>query len=82
MASVVEVISERDALRIMLTHSLNPDMYDFPLTLKTYVPGSWKSLEGTQAGKALNIRKLSDENGDYVLYDAIPNGGEILLLRE
>jgi hypothetical protein len=82
MASVAEVAHEGDAISIIFTHPLDRDLYDFPLTLKTYIPGSWTDVQGTQDGEELNLIKMTDEKGDYVLYDAMPNGGEIRLSGE
>lgn len=79
MNAGVEVKPIGKTLSVKLTHPLDRTMYNYPLTLKTYVPDSWASVDGTQDGEIINIRKLKDEKGDFVLYEAIPNGGEILL---
>ena len=82
MASVAEVATDGDAIIINVTHPLDRDLYDFPLTLKTYITGSWTTVQGIQDGEELNLRKMADEKGDYVLYEAMPNGGEIRLSGE
>lgn len=52
---------------------------DFPLTLKFKIPNSWKGAYITQGTKQLNSRFTSDSNGVYVLFDAVPQGGEIVI---
>jgi peptidoglycan/xylan/chitin deacetylase (PgdA/CDA1 family) len=79
MAAKMEVITEKEDLRINLTHSLDPDLYDYPLSLKTYIPDSWIQVRGEQNGNELSVQRMEDENGTYLLYEAIPNGGEIMI---
>jgi hypothetical protein len=71
---------EKKTMIVKLTHSLDTDVYDYPLTLKTYIPESWRSsVGGTQDGEKILVRKFEDEKGDYVLFEAIPNGGMVQL---
>jgi len=61
---------------------LNAKIYNVPLTVKTYVPGSWQSIkiDYKSANKNSTILKpLQDELGNYVLYDVLPYGDNILL---
>ncbi|MBR9998862.1 MAG: polysaccharide deacetylase family protein [Cyclobacteriaceae bacterium] len=79
MNATVEQVRESKALKIKLTHNLDQGMYNFPLTLKTYIPAGWDQVQGFQDVKVLKIRKFSDEKGDFVVYNAIPNAGDIQL---
>ena len=70
-------------IRVKLTHSLDRDLYSYPLTLRTYVPGGWDAVtitirngnEGNNREITTNVKR--DENGSYVQYRAVPNGGTI-----
>ncbi len=64
---------------VKLTHTLDPDQYTVPLTLKTYVDPSWKKIQVKQGDKSSQIFALEDEKGAYVLYEAAPNGPEVEL---
>jgi peptidoglycan/xylan/chitin deacetylase (PgdA/CDA1 family) len=71
--------SSNGKVTVMLTHSLDKNMYNLPLTLKTYVSPGWKQVK-VQQGKNSRQEKISkDEKGTYVLYQASPNEGELVL---
>jgi hypothetical protein len=77
MDSKIKVDHKKTKFLITLTHSLDPTMYDVPLTLKTYVSPDWKNVLVKQKGKEKQVQKEKDSNGSYVLYQAIPNNGTI-----
>ena len=60
-------------IQVSLTHSLDKGTYDLPLTLKTYVPGGWKTVMVKQGPLARKTDVLQDEKGNYILYQLIPN---------
>jgi peptidoglycan/xylan/chitin deacetylase (PgdA/CDA1 family) len=62
-----------DVITITLTHSLDPTMYDLPLTLKTYVPAGWKKATVSQGSSSQHVDVQQDQNGTYVLYQLKPN---------
>lgn len=63
---------QRGKIRVMLSHSLDKNLYDIPLTLKTYVNSDWKEMKVTQGGRSLAYKLRSDQGGDYILYSAMP----------
>jgi peptidoglycan/xylan/chitin deacetylase (PgdA/CDA1 family) len=67
------------AIPVTLTHSLDPKIYNLPLTLKTYVPHGWKKVNVTQSNKTVTLDSIKDPIGTCVTYEAIPNQGEIIL---
>lgn len=77
MDSKVKVDPGKNKVVITLTHSLDPKMYDQPLTLKTYVSSNWKDVLVKQKAKEQHVQAEKDSNGFYVLYQAIPNSGTI-----
>jgi peptidoglycan/xylan/chitin deacetylase (PgdA/CDA1 family) len=78
MNATVKTIREGKAIQVELTHDLDRDMYDLPLTLKTAVPGNWQNVQVMQEGNELEAR-LSHDDG-YVQYEAVPNAGIIRLI--
>jgi len=66
-------------INITLTHSLDKSMYDLPVTLKTYVPASWKTVRVQQGKRIHNESVIKDDKGKYVMYQAKPNSGQIVL---
>jgi peptidoglycan/xylan/chitin deacetylase (PgdA/CDA1 family) len=68
-------------IQISLTHSLDKELYRFPLTLKTYIDGSPESVSVKQGEQTLTFEPGKDENGSFILYQAIPNRDEISITR-
>jgi len=77
MDSKVKVDHKKNKILINLTHSLDPGMYDMPLTLKTYVSPNWKNVLVKQKTKQQRVQTQKDADGIYILYQAIPNNGAI-----
>ncbi len=82
MNAKLKVENEKKRIRITLQHSLNKSAYNIPLTLKTYVHPSWKSVRITQGKQSVTVPTLSDSRGSYVLYQAAPNLQHIELVEE
>jgi peptidoglycan/xylan/chitin deacetylase (PgdA/CDA1 family) len=74
-----DLVSRQDGGKFVITlkHALDKELYNFPLTLKTYVAPEWKKVSVVQGDKVLAINASTDEKGSYVLYQAVPNAGEI-----
>ena len=69
-------------IEVNLRHDLPLDLYDLPLTLKTYVPAGWQSVEVNQGGRTAQLPTARDERGRYVLYQAAPNSGLVSLAKQ
>jgi peptidoglycan/xylan/chitin deacetylase (PgdA/CDA1 family) len=82
MRTRIDYIKDGDQIRIRLSHSLDPELYDLPLTLKTYIPETWESVEFNQEEKRWFPNIDADESGHYVLYEALPNNEEIILEKK
>lgn len=52
---------------------------NFPLTLKFKLPNGWKGAYVTQGSKTLNARLSGGTDGVYVIFDAVPQNGEIVI---
>jgi len=79
MNAQISFTSNQDQLSVQLTHNLDPELYDLPLTLKTYIPSNWKEVEIIQDETKKRVKAKKDENGQYVVYQAVPNGADIVL---
>jgi peptidoglycan/xylan/chitin deacetylase (PgdA/CDA1 family) len=67
-------------IEVILTHSLDPSLYDVPLTVKTYVPPDWQRIRVKQAGST-SLLPAGDSLGSYVVYRAVPDGGRIEIME-
>jgi hypothetical protein len=69
---------DRDGKIVLsLKHTLDPGLYNFPLTLKTRVNQDWKSVTIRQGAKTITLQTSSDTEGAFVLYEALPNSEDI-----
>jgi hypothetical protein len=66
-------------IMVHLQHSLDADIYNIPLTLKTYVPADWKKVGVKQDDDHRQLQPQKDSKGNYILYRANPNKGIIEL---
>jgi len=80
--SYAPVYLDKNKIRVELTHTLEPALYNFPLTLKTYVPDNWDIASAKQGDSVQYLKTNRDENGVYVMYQATPNAEPLLLRME
>ncbi|MGC1242414.1 MAG: polysaccharide deacetylase family protein [Chryseosolibacter sp.] len=79
MAAKVNTQRKGDDIVVSLDHSLEKDLYDYPLTLKTYLPDGWNEVKVSQGSQELQHTLLRDDAGAYVQYEAIPNEDDIAI---
>lgn len=70
---------------INVSCSLDPIVYDVPITLKTYVPEAWETAtlhnnENPDDKQTLNVQK--DAKGSYVLYSVLPYERQLSLSKQ
>ncbi|MGB5320994.1 polysaccharide deacetylase family protein, partial [Lutimonas sp.] len=72
---------ENETIALSLSSDLDPEIYDVPLTFKTYVPGNWESAKVMHGEKeiASNLEIRKDDRGHYILYDFSPLRGKIII---
>ncbi len=79
MHTNIKEFKNNTVISVQLTQTIDKNVYDVPLTLKTYVPANWKYVIATQANFHQRLKPIEDKKGYYVLYDATPAAGEIKL---
>lgn len=74
-SKITEKSSSGSSITYTLTHNIadNVSKYDYPLSIR--VKSSWSKVSATQGGKAIDA---SIKDG-YIYFDAVPNGGDIVL---
>lgn len=73
--------SKSTKIVIELTHDLNKQIFNFPLTLKTKVPSDWIITTVVQKGITNNIKTKFENGAQYVYYEVVPNLGNIKLTK-
>lgn len=77
MAAKTDTKQKDNEIVVTLNHSLDKDLYHYPLTLKTYLPEGWNEVKLTQGGRELEHTLQRDEHGSFLQYNAVPNGENI-----
>ncbi len=81
MNGEVSSSKQDDSIRVKLTHTLDPGLYDLPLTLKTYIPPEWGAVRVKQGERMQHFEAGRDPEGRFVLYQALPNAAPVELRR-
>ncbi len=79
MHAEVSYSNNENRISVQLTHSLDPSLYDLPLTLKTYIPSGWEGVEFRQGDNTQILIPGTDANGHFVQYKAHANKQDIIL---
>jgi hypothetical protein len=76
-ASTATASTSGSSITVKLTHTIANDVskYEYPLSLRIKNDNNWTAASGTQGGKAITVTI----NGDYIYFDAVPNGGDIVI---
>ena len=77
--AAVQTSRRGDVIEVTLRHDLKNELYDLPLTLKTYVPTQWPAVEIRQGTRIRHAPVTRDGQGSYVLYQAVPNAEPVKL---
>jgi peptidoglycan/xylan/chitin deacetylase (PgdA/CDA1 family) len=81
--STIEVVADTNSeirLNILMDADLPTDVYNVPLTIRSTVPATWAQVIYQQGGATQDVlTPVVEGNETVVYYNAIPNGGEILL---
>lgn len=82
MDSKIDSKNEDNKITINVTNSLDKNLYDEPVTLKTYVPENWKNVFVNKQNRKEKVASQKDDKGVFVLYQAIPNKGKIEITKD
>jgi peptidoglycan/xylan/chitin deacetylase (PgdA/CDA1 family) len=80
-AASVSTSPSGSQISVTLTDNLGNDAtFDVPLTLKSAVPSGWSSASVTQgSGAPVSLTIVTENGAHYVYYDAVPDGGPIVI---
>ena len=68
-------------IRFNLTDRMDDSIFDRPLTVKIRVDESWTGANASQAGASLTTSIVEHEGNAYLMVDAIPDRGEVVVNR-
>jgi peptidoglycan/xylan/chitin deacetylase (PgdA/CDA1 family) len=81
MRSTVTTKQAGNAIEVTVKHSLDPKLYDLPLTARTTVPADWTSVQVRQGRQTTNVPVQREGSESYVQYRVAPNAGAVRLER-
>jgi len=70
-----------ESIDVVLRSSLTDLSYDLPLTLKTYVPKEWKTVEVRQGDRTQSADAIEANGASYAFYQADVNAQVVTLSR-
>lgn len=70
---------EEKQIKLTLTHKMNPEVFDFPLTVKVRVDNKWYDASARQGEKELEVKLVNHEGNKYLLLDVAPNKEEVVI---
>jgi peptidoglycan/xylan/chitin deacetylase (PgdA/CDA1 family) len=80
-ASVTETSSTDSRITVSLTDDLDNSIYNYPITVSRPLPDGWTEVSALQNKKPLAFRMTSVNGAMHVIFDAVPNGGEIVISK-
>jgi peptidoglycan/xylan/chitin deacetylase (PgdA/CDA1 family) len=79
MSATVSAAESDGTIRVTLTHTLDPALYDLPLTLQTRVSDTWTRARVEQGGTVTTVPVTRGAGGPTVTYQAVPNAAPVLI---
>ena len=80
-ASVAEISHQDDRITLRVTDELNNSIYNYPLTLRRPLPAHWSGAVVSQNHEPMQAQTVEVALKKYVMFDVVPNGGEIILAK-
>jgi hypothetical protein len=72
--STVDTRIAGEAIEVSVKHSLDPKLYDVPLTARTTIPADWKIAQLRQGAEVRWLPIHRGESGPFVLYRIAADG--------
>jgi oligosaccharide reducing-end xylanase len=81
-AVVKEILAQGNSFTIQLTDNLPDSIYNYPITIRRPLPASWQSAYVEQNGKQLPSLITVVNSMKYIMFDAVPDNGNILIRQD
>ena len=70
-----------DTIRVEVADTLDKAVYDQPVTIRRPLPQEWEYAVGLQNEMEINTTIVEVNSENYIQFDAVPDDGEILLIK-
>jgi len=78
-SAVAETANTRASITLQVTNNLDNSIYNYPITLRRPLPAGWPAATVSQNNTNLNATMVTVNATNYVMFDVVPNGGEVVL---
>jgi oligosaccharide reducing-end xylanase len=79
--SVSEISNTGDVITVSVTDTLDDAIYSYPVTIRRPVPGGWGSADVSQNGSPVTSSIVLTGSVAYVMFDAVPDGGNVVISK-
>ena len=80
-SSVAESAASADRISLQVTNNLDTSIYNYPITLRRPLPTGWTAAAVSQNGRSAKAQMATVNSTNYVMFDIVPNGGEVVLSK-
>ena len=79
--NVAESSNTGDSITLQVTDTLDNTIYNYPLTIRRPLPAGWLAVKVSQNGLPVNASIMKVNSVKYVMFDVVPNGGDVVLSK-
>jgi peptidoglycan/xylan/chitin deacetylase (PgdA/CDA1 family) len=79
--SVTEISHSDNSITLKVTDTLDDAIYNYPLTLRRPLPEGWTGAKVSQNGHSVDASVIEVDSVKYIMFDAVPDGGEVVLTK-
>lgn len=79
--SVLSADKANGVIRLSVVDKMNDELFYHPLSVKVTVDSSWTDARAYQNGEERACKILTNGGSTYVMVDAVPDAGEVTLVR-
>jgi hypothetical protein len=79
--SVTEISADDSVITFTVTDDLDNTVYNYPVTIRRELPEDWSSAKIHQNGKIINSQIEIKNDKNYIMFDVVPDSGNIQLIK-
>ncbi|MCX7984484.1 MAG: polysaccharide deacetylase family protein [Bacteroidetes bacterium] len=79
--SIRETYTSDDTIVLVVSDTLDNYLYNIPLTIRRVLPMGWQGGKAFLNGRELPTQIVDSGTGKYIVFDVIPDQGELIVCR-
>ena len=80
--TIQEVSNKKTSITIQVSDKLDNLVYNYPVTVRRPLPKHWKSATITQNGQKVKTKISRKGKLKYIMFDIVPDTGEIIISKQ